>query len=144
MWPGAVYLLCKLPGKISKSKPKIFLLGLILVATATPIYNTCIDAPMYIERYHADEAANKTYFTFLEGLKDAAVRRVPTQKTEDWEADEFWMGIYFIAGPFTAMFVMSGPRYQPTLDWISDAGAGAAISGVDGYPLLSRKAVVFV
>ena len=142
LWPGAVYLLCKIPGKLFKSKPKIFLLVLIIIATATPIYNTFIDAPMYLDRYHADEANNKTYFKFFEGLKDAAVRRVPTQKTEDWAADEFWMGIYFIAGPFTAMYVMSGPRYQPT--YLEMGDPNASISDANGRPLLAREGSFFV
>ena len=142
LWPGAVYLLRKIPGELFKSKPKIFLLVLIVIATATPIYNACIDAPMYLGRYHADEAANKTYFKFFDGLKDAAVRRHPTQKTEDWEADEFWMGIYFIAGPFTAMYVMSGPRYQPT--YLEMGDSNALISDVNGRPLLAREGSLFV
>ena len=63
-----------------------------------PLYNFLIDAPMYLCRYAADQKAGKCYFGFVEGLKDAATRRVYTHEYEDWSEDMTWMVLYFFLG----------------------------------------------
>ena len=47
------------------------------------LYNMVVDAPMYYARYRADEAHNKTYFPFIEGLEDAAHKRIVTHDLKD-------------------------------------------------------------
>ena len=57
--PAALYLTHKCPGKFSQSTAKIYLGVMCLVTTLYPLYNFVIDAPMYMARYHADQAAHK-------------------------------------------------------------------------------------
>ena len=68
MAPAAIYLWCKIPGS-SIASAKGFCLILSLVSTIYPCYNVFVDAPMYMARYKADQAAGKHYFSFLEGLE---------------------------------------------------------------------------
>lgn len=57
-------------------------------------------------RYRADQARNKTYFEFIDGLVDAATRRIVTHEIRAWDEDLSWMTIYFSA----AAWLVSLPR----------------------------------
>jgi hypothetical protein len=106
--PAALYLTHKCPGKFSQSTAKIYLGVMCLVTTVYPLYNFVIDAPMYMARYHADQAAHKQcahsplararaharthieayrYLPFIAGLRDAAVHWIPTRNLADWQGD---------------------------------------------------------
>lgn len=112
MAPAAVWLLIKCPGKVLESSAKAFLVVFALFATALPAYNFFIDAPMYMERYRDDQAANKTYFDFLPGLYDAATTRVVSHRWDDWSQDLFWMTAYFGPGAWAGMVMMFAPRLR--------------------------------
>eukprot|EP00750_Incisomonas_marina_P017379 INCI20294.1.p1 GENE.INCI20294.1~~INCI20294.1.p1 ORF type:complete len:307 (-),score=39.21 INCI20294.1:131-1051(-) len=109
--PACVYLTLAMPGAILGSSGKFFTAIMSIVCVVYPLYNIVIDAPMYFQRYAEDEAANKTYLPFVEGLVDAAVRRVPTHNVTDWSGDMGWMTAYFSLGSWTGILLMFGPRW---------------------------------
>ena len=43
------------------------------------LFMSMVDVPMYLHRWRLDELAQRPYFSFLEGLRDAATRRVVTR-----------------------------------------------------------------
>lgn len=108
--PACVYLTLAMPGKVFGSSGKFFTTIMSVVCVVYPLYNIVIDAPMYFQRYAEDQAANKTYLPFVEGLVDAAVRRVPTHNLTDWSGDMGWMTAYFSVGSWTGILLMFGPR----------------------------------
>lgn len=113
MAPGAIYLCYQLRGS-SWTSGRIFCLVLAITCIAYPGYNWFVDAPMYMRRYAADEAANKTYQQFLPGLMDAATRRVVTRRTEDWKEDMTWMTCYFLFGAWSGILLMFAPTVGMT------------------------------
>ena len=115
MWPASMYLFCKCQGRIFGSSGKAYLFVMILLCLIYPAYNFFVDAPMYMERYHEDQRNHKSYFTFWSGLKDAAVRRVPTRQYEDWSQDMGWMTAYFTIGVWSSLLMMYAPRIVSSL-----------------------------
>ena len=79
-----------------------------------PLYNFFIDAPMYLRRYAADQKTGKHYFGFLEGLKDAATRRIFTHEFDDWKEDMMWMVLYFFLGAAGGILLMYAPKLDPS------------------------------
>jgi hypothetical protein len=118
MLPASVYLLMLCPGHIMASSAKKFLAVMVPLTVLYPLYNFFIDAPMYLRRYAADQKAGKHYFGFIEGLKDAATRRVYTHEYDNWKEDMTWMVLYFFLGAAGGILLM----YAPKLDQPSDKG----------------------
>ena len=115
MFPASVYLLVKCPGAVCASSAKKFLAVMAVVLTFLyPMYNFFIDAPLYMRRYAADQAAGKHYFTFFQGLEDAATRRVFTHSYSDWKEDMSWMMLYFWFGALWGILLMFAPRFKPS------------------------------
>mmetsp|Transcript_24606 Transcript_24606/g.59363 ORF Transcript_24606/g.59363 Transcript_24606/m.59363 type:complete len:293 (-) Transcript_24606:292-1170(-) len=92
---------------------KIFVCVFSVAALVYPLYNFAIDAPMYLRRYAADQAAGKQYFAFVFGLIDAAIRRVPTRSLASWEGDMFWMVAYFTFGAWSSILLVCAPTTTP-------------------------------
>jgi len=115
MAPGAIYLLCKCPGTLYSSSAKVFLALTSVICIAYPLYNFSVDAPMYLTRYRADQAAHKHYMPFLRGLEDAATRRIPTHDVEDWKEDMTWMFLYFSFGAWSGLALMVAPRLPSSM-----------------------------
>jgi hypothetical protein len=57
-----------------------------------------IDVPTYWLRHLADQAANRHYLSFAQGLADVAHRRVVSYRWEDWKSEVVWMTGYFSIG----------------------------------------------
>lgn len=110
MWPASMYMFCKCPGRVLGSSGKTYLFVMIFLCLIYPAYNIFIDAPMYMKRYHEDQRNHKSYLSFWAGLKDAAVRRVPTRQYDDWSQDMAWMTAYFTIGVWSSLLMMYAPR----------------------------------
>lgn len=91
MAPSALYLIATqdLGGKTSSGT--LFCGILAVFCVVYPLYNFFLDVPLYMKRYHADQAAGKTYFPFWAGVEDAATRKTVTHRLQDWEQDLGWM-----------------------------------------------------
>ncbi|HKX41193.1 MAG TPA: hypothetical protein VJO99_08550 [Burkholderiaceae bacterium] len=59
------------------------------------LYMFTVDVPMYWARWIADEAQRRPYLPLLEGVPDAALRRVVSHRWEDWRTEVVWMSLYF-------------------------------------------------
>jgi hypothetical protein len=112
MFPASLYLWRHLPANQgwSSSSAKVFLAIMPLLCLAYPLYNFFVDVPMYMKRYHADQAAGKVYLHFLPGLKDAAATRHQTHLLKDWSQDMFWMTVYFSFACWSGIALMWAPR----------------------------------
>lgn len=110
MAPGAIYLFCKCPGHIHSSTAKMFLAITSVLCVVYPCYNVFSDAPMYMARYRQDQADHKQYFSFVQGLVDAAQRRVVAHTLSQWKEDMVWMTAYFSFGSLSGILLMVAPR----------------------------------
>eukprot|EP00756_Hemistasia_phaeocysticola_P040479 Hpha_TRINITY_DN16866_c2_g1::TRINITY_DN16866_c2_g1_i1::g.150393::m.150393 len=107
MLPAVLKLLCECPKHTSA---RTYLNVMFFVTILYPIWNTFIYGPMYIQRWKVDQAAHKQYFTFWEGIKDAATRRIETHRLADWQQDMFWMTMYFSIGAWSGILLMWAPK----------------------------------
>ena len=74
------------------------LLGWCLAGLAYVAYMFLVDVPTYWLRHVADQAANRHYLSFAQGLADVAHRRVVSYRWEDWKSEVVWMTLYFSIG----------------------------------------------
>lgn len=113
MLPASIYLLLQCPDALTASSAKKYLAIMVPLTLLYPAYNFYIDAPMYMRRYAADQAAGKQYFGFIQGLEDAASRRIFTHNFNDWKEDMSWMVLYFSVGALWGIMQMYAPRLKP-------------------------------
>jgi hypothetical protein len=78
-----------------------------------------IDVPTYWLRHLADQAANRHYLSFAQGLADVAHRRVVSYRWEDWKSEVVWMTLYFSLGVWFSIS-LTQPRVAATR--IADEG----------------------
>jgi hypothetical protein len=69
------------------------------------LFMTMVDVPMYVQRWLGDEQAGRHYFTFLDGLRDAATRRVVTREWAPWRREIPWMSLYFSTGVWVSLWL---------------------------------------
>jgi hypothetical protein len=69
------------------------------------LFMAMVDVPMYLHRWRLDELAQRPYFSFLEGLRDAATRRVVTQEWAAWHREIPWMSLYFSTGVWVSLWL---------------------------------------
>lgn len=91
-------------------------LGIAYVA-----YMFFVDVPMYWERWVADQAAGREYFTLLQGVADATHRRIVTFSFEHWRTEMLWMSLYFSVAVWISLSLIHAPVAEP--------GKARAISG---------------
>jgi hypothetical protein len=89
-----------------------FLGAAIVLNTAYIMFMSTVDVPMYRARVHADAAAGKTFLAVREGLADSLGRRVATRRWEDWREEMPWMSLYFSAGVWISLSLISAPRLR--------------------------------
>jgi hypothetical protein len=68
-----------------------------------------VDAPMYASRWLADEAAGRQYLGLVQGIFDAASRRVVTHSWADWRSEVVWMSLYFSTGVWASISLIYLP-----------------------------------
>lgn len=69
------------------------------------LFMSLVDVPMYLHRWRLDELAQRPYFSFLEGLRDAATRRVVTRAWAPWHREIPWMSLYFSTGVWVSLWL---------------------------------------
>lgn len=79
-------------------------IGLAYVA-----YMLFVDIPLYASRWLADEAAQRTYLTLLQGLEDIARPHLATYALEIWRHEFLWMGLYFSFGVWVSIALIHSP-----------------------------------
>lgn len=63
----------------------------------------------WYDRWREAEANGAQYFSFVDGIRDSANRRVPSQRYDDWSADMFWMSAYFSGAVLASIFLSYAP-----------------------------------
>jgi Na+-translocating ferredoxin:NAD+ oxidoreductase RnfA subunit len=92
-----------------------FLGAAIILNTAYIMFMATVDVPMYASRVHADTVAGKTFLSVGEGLSDSLSRLVVTRRFEDWREEMPWMSLYFTAGVWISLSLISAPRLRTGL-----------------------------
>lgn len=69
------------------------------------LFMSMVDVPMYLHRWRLDELAQRPYFSFLDGLRDAATRRVVTRDWTAWHREIPWMSLYFSTGVWVSLWL---------------------------------------
>jgi hypothetical protein len=82
--------------------PILVPIGLIACA-GTAVLIWAVDIPLYIARWRRGKRSGLHYLRISEGLKDAFVRRWPTQRRSDWRSEVLWMSLYFSAGVWVSL-----------------------------------------
>jgi hypothetical protein len=89
-----------------------FVAGAILLNAAYVVFMATVDVPMYRRRVHADDELGKSFVTVAEGFADSARRRVVTREWDDWKDEMPWMSLYFSAGVWISLSIITAPRYE--------------------------------
>ena len=79
--------------------------GIVYVA-----YMFLVDVPMYWSRWLADEAAGRTYLSFMQGLMDVSGRRVVAHDWNDWKSEVIWMTLYFSVAVWISISLIHAAR----------------------------------
>jgi len=77
------------------------------------VFLATIDVPMYFGRWRSDRAAGTHFFSFAEGVRDAATRWVVTMRLEDWRWEMLWMSLYFSFGVWISVSLIRAPYPAP-------------------------------
>lgn len=107
----------------------------ILFGMAYVAFMTTVDVPMYVSRFMADQASGRRYLSFAAGLRDVALRWVPTAAWSDWRTEMPWMTLYFSVVVWVSIALMHAPRFGGSA---AVAGRVAADQGPAERPLRSR------
>ena len=93
--------------------PRAFVGQAIWIIAGYFVFLATIDVPMYFNRWRGDQAAHARYFSFADGVRDAATRWVVTLRSEDWRWEMLWMSLYFSFGVWISVSLIRAP-YPPT------------------------------
>jgi hypothetical protein len=74
------------------------LLAWCLTGAAYVAFIFSFDVPMYWSRWLADEATGRHLLSIVQGVRDAADRRIVSFRWEDWKNEVAWMSMYFSVG----------------------------------------------
>ncbi len=72
-------------------------------------YMFMADVPMYFTRWLADEANGRAYLSVVQGLADAAQRRVVSHHWQDWANEVTWMSLYFSVAVWLSIALVHAP-----------------------------------
>jgi hypothetical protein len=86
-----------------------------LAGAAYVAFMYAVDVPMYWARWVADEATGRHYQTLVQGVWDAASRRVVSHRWADWKHEVGWMSLYFSVAVWMSISLIHAPQPQARL-----------------------------
>jgi hypothetical protein len=89
--------------------PRSVIFSWCALGVAYVAYMFLVDVPMYWERWVADQAAGREYFTIFQGVVDATQHRVVTFSFEHWRTEMLWMSLYFSAAVWISISLVHAP-----------------------------------
>ena len=98
----------RLPDSPRSRRP--ILLVWCVAGAAYVSFMLAVDVPMYWERWLADEASGRQYFTLAQGMLDVVARRVVSRDWDVWSSEVAWMSLYFSAGVWSSISLIYSPR----------------------------------
>ncbi len=72
-------------------------------------YIALVDVPMYWARWVITEQSGGHYLSLLQGLEDAAARRVVSYRWEHWRSEIGWMSLYFSVAVWISIWLAQVP-----------------------------------
>jgi hypothetical protein len=98
---------------------------LCVMGVAYVMYMFLVDVPMYWGRWLADEAAGRSYFSFVQGINDASTRWVVSHRWDDWQSEVIWMSAYFSLAVWLSISLShfpdlrkaTAPRHEKDVRW---------------------------
>mmetsp|Transcript_27268 Transcript_27268/g.86643 ORF Transcript_27268/g.86643 Transcript_27268/m.86643 type:complete len:316 (+) Transcript_27268:82-1029(+) len=103
---------CRSLGGRRRGSGQPFVVGLGVAGTAMCAYMCSSYLPACYSRWELDIAQQRLHPTFLEGLADALLRRVPTREWSAWKHDAGWLSGYFSFGIWSSLWMMRAPRLE--------------------------------
>ncbi len=73
------------------------------------LYMVFVDIPLYASRWLADEAAQRPYLTFVQGMRDIAHPHLVTYAFDIWRHEFYWMAMYFSFGVWVSIALIHSP-----------------------------------
>jgi hypothetical protein len=89
-----------------------FLAAALVLGTLYVAFMCLVDIPMYVSRWHADEASGRAYLSLTQGLHDAWSRRVVTFSWAEWRPEMPWMTLYFSVCVWWSLALVHAPRVE--------------------------------
>jgi hypothetical protein len=83
-----------------------------VAGSAYVAYMGLVDVPMYLERWLADEAFGRQYFTPAQGLADVSVRWIVSHEWSHWRTEAFWMSAYFSVAVWVSVALVLAPQMK--------------------------------
>jgi hypothetical protein len=89
--------------------PRSVIVTWCLFGVAYVAYMFLVDVPMYWQRWIADQAAGREYFTIIQGALDASHRRIVTFSYARWHTEMLWMSLYFSVAVWISISLIHTP-----------------------------------
>jgi hypothetical protein len=96
----------------SRNGIRSFLAAAMLLGVAYVGFMVTVDIPMYVSRFLADEANNRTYLTLSQGLHDCWSRWTVTFDWEEWRTEIPWMTLYFSVAVWCSLALVHAPWFD--------------------------------
>jgi len=78
-----------------------------IAGAAYVVFMCCYDVPMYWARWMSDQAHPRQFLGLIQGLLDAAQRRVVSYRWSDWRGEIAWMSLYFSVAVWASISLVS-------------------------------------
>lgn len=89
-----------------------FLSIMILFGIGFVGFMVTVDVPMYWARWQADSAVGLQYFSFKQGLLDAAKSCIVSFDWKIWREEIPWMTLYFTAAVWVSIYLAHAPNFK--------------------------------
>ena len=89
-----------------------FLNSFAIAGPAYILFMCTIDIPMYVNRFHADTAANRQYLGLWEGVLDTLHCVTVSKKDSYWTAEMPWMSLYFTLAVWSSIWMASADIFR--------------------------------
>ncbi len=106
LWAVAFFIvgigLCRLLPEFGGAMRAVLIVAIAGIAGFLAFIAT-VDVPMYLKRWRAEAAHDRTRLSPLEGLRDVRVRWVVTRDFAEWKDEIAWMSLYFSAAVWASL-----------------------------------------
>lgn len=89
-----------------------FLTVMIVFGIGFVMFMITVDVPMYWARWMADSAAESSFLSLTEGIRDAVRTCVVSFEWETWREEIPWMTLYFTAAVWVSIYLAHAPNFK--------------------------------
>jgi hypothetical protein len=95
-----------------ESKQRALVILLCIFITMYVIFMFTNDVPKYISRYMTDQAANKEYLSFSDGVDDLLGRWIVSYEFSAWVNEMAWLALYFSTAVWLTIYLINAPQIK--------------------------------